>query len=78
MAIETKPIRISAQLGLGDEVVRLLRLMADRIDKPRIETVAQYSGGVSNPPTQAEVTAVANKVNEVIVALINSGLMESP
>lgn len=88
MTIETAPIYFPQGLEIDRSVLQVLQTMADRIDKPRVETVAQLgtvSFTVSNPPTQAEVIAIANavvenrnKLNELIVAFINAVIMEAP
>lgn len=38
-----------------------------------IAAVADLAGGVSNPPTQAEVTAIYNKINDLLAAMRTAG-----
>jgi len=40
--------------------------------------VAQLAQAVSNPPTQAEVQALSDKVDELLAALVASGEMAGP
>lgn len=37
--------------------------------------VADLAGGITNPPTQAEVTAIYNKVNDLLAKLRTSGVL---
>lgn len=88
MTIETEPIYFPAGLEIDRPVLQVLQLIVDRVDKPRVENVTQLGTlglTVSNPPTQAEVIAIANavvenrnKLNELIVAFINAVIMEAP
>lgn len=41
----------------------------------RALAVASLAGGISNPPTQAEVAAIYNGVNALLVALRNAGVL---
>jgi len=40
--------------------------------------VAQLAQAVSNPPTQAEVQAISDKVDELLAALVAAGEMAAP
>ena len=43
----------------------------------QIPNIAAISGSVSNPPTQAQVQAIQDKLNAVIAAMISAGMMHS-
>jgi hypothetical protein len=52
--------------SLNDVVAALSFDMANKVNVP---SVTQLSQTISNPPTQAQVTALQNKLNELILAL---------
>lgn len=76
MPITTKPPFIGAGLNLDRALLGLLQSIIDRIEKPRIEEVANVTGTISDPPTQAEVLAIGNKVNELLQALRDANMLE--
>ena len=52
--------------GLKDLCDALSVAMANKVDVPSVPTLLQT---ISNPPTQAQVQAIQNKLNELIIAL---------
>lgn len=51
-----------------------IKTLVDRV----AANVATLGGSISNPPTQGEVTAIRDKVNALINALVAAGLMAPP
>lgn len=76
MPITTKPPYIGAGLDLDRNMQGLIQNIIDRIEKPRIEAVPNVVGTISNPPTQAEVLAIGNKLNQLLEALRASQFLE--
>ena len=52
--------------GLKDLCDDLNSQLVNKVDVPAVTTLSQT---ISNPPTQAQVQAIQNKLNEVILAL---------
>jgi len=79
MAVSETQIVIPTQLSKDRVLLGLLQSMQDWTKKPRIVAVADLSLTVSNPPTQAEVQAIANKVDELLGALrsTNSNILDT-
>ena len=57
-------------------IISLLQQIADNLNGVWAENTAQLTTAISNPPTQAEVVEIGNKVNEIITALVNAGVMD--
>jgi len=79
MAVSETQIVIPTQLSKDRVLLGMLQSMQDWTKKPRIVAVADLSLTVSNPPTQAEVQAIANKVDELLGALrsTNSNILDT-
>ena len=79
MAVSKTTINIPTQLSKDRVLLGMLQSMKDWTEKPRIEAVANLNLTVSNPPTQAEVQQIANKVDELLEALRsdNSNILDS-
>ena len=52
--------------ALADTCAQLNTALANKVDEPSVITLSQT---ISNPPTQAQVQAIQNKLNELITAL---------
>ena len=81
MAIERQNIRVAPGLIEGDQfdtraTLGILRRIADQLNGTWAENAPQLTTAISNPPTQAEVVEIGNKVNEIITALVNAGIMD--
>ncbi len=79
MAVSKTTINIPTQLSKDRVLLGMLQSMKDWTEKPRIEAVDNLNLTVSNPPTQAQVQAIANKVDELLEALRsdNSNILDS-
>jgi hypothetical protein len=83
MAVDRIKIRVTAYLIKPDGAVdnygmrSLLEQMANQLNGTWITEVDQLTTSISDPPTQAEVQEIGNKVNELIVAIQNGRLMDS-
>lgn len=79
MAISRTRINIPTQLSKDRVLLGMLQSMKDWTEKPRIEAVDNLNLTVSNPPTQAEVQQIADKVDELLEALRsdNSNILDS-
>lgn len=58
--------------ALGQDVARWLQQVANRRRAP----IANLGLTISNPPTQAEVQAIANKIDAILAADRTAGLQE--
>ena len=81
MAIDRTDFNVPASiLRTGDldirTTLRLLEQIATELNGRWVVNVAQLDITVEDPPTQANVQAIGNKVNEIIVALINARIMD--
>jgi hypothetical protein len=63
---DSKKVYIPASLGLGREHLALLQQFADRI--AAIGEVDDLGQTISNPPTQAQVQAISDKIDELLEA----------
>ena len=78
MAIVTKVLRIPAKLFVRDQdLAGFLQAVIDRIEKPRIEAVVDLNQTISASPTQAEVQALTDKVDELLAALRTASILEN-
>ena len=81
MAITRTNIHIASSVIRDGEVddyamISLLQQIKDNLNGTWAVNVAQLTTAISDPPTQAEVVEIGNKVNAVITALINAGIMD--
>ena len=79
MAVSETRINIPTQLSEDRVLLGLFQTMKDWTEKPRIVAVADLNLTVSNPPTQAEVQSIADKVDELLQALRsdNSNILDT-
>lgn len=79
MAVSETRINIPTQLSKDRVLLGMLQTMKDWTEKPRIEAVANLNLTVSNPPTQAQVQAIADKIDELLEALRsdNSNILDT-
>ena len=79
MAIDETRINIPTQLSADRVLVSMLQTMKQWTEGKRIVAVADLTQTISNPPTQAEVQAIQNKINELLQALRsdNSNILDS-
>lgn len=79
MAVSETRINIPTQLSKDRVLLGMLQTMKDWTEKPRIEAVANLNLTVSDPPTQAQVQAIADKVDELLEALRsdNSNILDT-
>ena len=79
MAVSETRINIPTQLSEDRVLLGMLQTMKDWTEKPRIVAVADLNLTVSNPPTQAEVQSIADKVDELLQALRsdNSNILDT-
>lgn len=78
MAVVSRPIYIPEGIT-GDRVLLgLLESIRQRVDTPRVESVEDLTQTISDPPTQAEVQAVQDKVNELLEALRVAIILDPP
>ena len=77
MPVVTKPIRIPNKLEADRILIGFLQTVVDRVELPRVEDVEALSIVISDPPTQAEVAAIGNKVNEILAAFKAASVMDS-
>lgn len=68
MTVNTTRVNIPTQLDPNNQRVLLstLQLVEDWTNNPRIEAVADLAITASDPPTQAELQAVIDKINELL------------
>lgn len=68
MTVNTTRVNIPTQLDPNNQRVLLstLQLFEDFANNPRIEAVADLAITASDPPTQAELQAVIDKINELL------------
>lgn len=76
MAIITKPLRIPAGLFNDQTLVGFLQSVVDRVEKPRVDAINDLDQTISNPPTQAEVQAISDKIDEILANWRTSGILE--
>lgn len=69
MAVDTAKVVIPEQLTTDRVELGALNSIKQWTEGKRIEAVATLDLTVTNPPTQAEVQAIANKVDELIEKL---------
>ena len=79
MAVSETKINIPTQLSKDRVLLGMLQTMKDWTEKPRIVAVADLNLTVSNPPTQAEVQSIADKIDELLQALRsdNSNILDT-
>lgn len=81
MAVNTTKVNIPTQLDPNNQRVLLstLQLVEDFANNPRIEAVADLSQTISDPPTQAEVQAISDKIDELLGKLrsANSNILDT-
>ena len=79
MAVSTTKVNLPTQ-WTGDRVtLGTLQLVQDWTQKPRIEAVADLNQTISDPPTQAEVQAISDKIDELLGKLrtTNSNILDT-
>ena len=54
-------------------VTELIRI----VNKKQTSAIADLNQTISNPPTQAEVQAISDKIDELLAAMRTAGLMET-
>lgn len=50
--------------------------LSNYLDGLVMTSITELSQTISNPPTQGEVQAISNKIDEIIIELKDKGLME--
>lgn len=76
MAITTKPLAVPNRWGEEDRVLlSFLTAVIDRIEKPRVEAVADLNQTISGPSV-AEVQALSDKMDELLAALRTAKILE--
>lgn len=77
MAITTKPLAVPNRWGDNQDRVMLSFLTAviDRIEKPRVEAVADLNQTIAGPSV-AEVQALSDKMDELLAALRTANILE--
>ncbi|NIA67772.1 hypothetical protein HBA54_04140 [Pelagibius litoralis] len=78
MAITTKRLRLPAKLFDGDQDTQgFLQAVIDRIEKPRIEAVADLNITVNGPDSLAQLQLTINKVDELLAAIRTANILEN-
>lgn len=81
MTVNTTRVNIPTQLDPNNQRVLLstLQLFEDWTKNPRIVAVANLDQTISDPPTQAEVQAISDKIDELLTALRspNSNILDT-
>ena len=79
MAVSTTLVNIPTQWTADRVTVATMQLMEDWTKRPRIEAVADLNQTISNPPTQAEVQAISDKIDELLGKLrsTNSNILDT-
>ena len=79
MAVSTTKVNIPTQLSTDRVLQGTLQLMEDWTKRPRIEAVADLNQTISDPPTQAEVQAISDKIDELLGKLrsTNSNILDT-
>ncbi len=79
MAVNTTEVNLPTKLSVNRVLLGTLQLFVDWTKGKRIEAVADLTQTISNPPTQAEVQAIQDKVNELLSNLRsdNSNILDS-
>lgn len=79
MAVNTTEVNLPTKLSVNRVLLGTLQLFVDWTKGKRIEAVADLTQSISNPPTQAEVQAIQDKVNELLTNLRsdNSNILDS-
>ena len=81
MAIDRTNFVVPASLLRTGEIdvrttLGLLQQISKELNNEWMENIPQLTITVSDPPTQAEVQEIGNKVNEILAALVNARLMD--
>lgn len=81
MAIDRTDFNVPASILRTGELdirttLRLLEQIANELNGTWVKNVAQLDITVQDPPSQANVQAIGNKMNELIAALINARIMD--
>ena len=79
MAVDKTRIVIQEQLTTDRVELGVLQSIQQWTEGKRIEAVDDLTQAISNPPTQAEVTVIQNKINELLQKLRsdNSNILDS-
>ncbi len=79
MAVDRTRIVIPEQLTSDRVLLGMLISVKQWTEGKRIEAVDTLTQTISNPPTQAEVTAIQSKLNELIIKLRsdNSNILDT-
>lgn len=79
MAVNTTQVNLPTKLSVDRVLLGTLQLFVDWTKGKRIEAVADLTQSISNPPTQAQVQAIQDKVNELLANLRsdNSNILDS-
>lgn len=79
MAVNTTEINLPTKLSVNRVLLGTLQLFVDWTKGKRIEAVPDLTQTISDPPTQAEVQAIQDKVNELLGNLRsdNSNILDS-
>ncbi len=79
MAVDRTEIVIQEQLTTDRVLLGMLQSMKQWTEGKRIEAVATLTQSISDPPTQAQVLAIQNKLNELIEKLRsdNSNILDT-
>ena len=79
MAVDKTRIVIQEQLTTDRVELGVLQSIQQWTEGKRIEAVDDLTQSISDPPTQAEVTAIQNKLNELLQKLRsdNSNILDS-
>ena len=79
MAVNTTEVNLPTKLSVNRVLLGTLQLFVDWTKGKRIEAVADLTQTISNPPTQAEVQAIQDKLNELLGNLRsdNSNILDS-
>lgn len=76
MAVITKPVRIPNKLNVDRVLLGLLTSIIDRIERARVEEVDDLNQTISASPTQAEVQAISDKVDELLAAFRTANILD--
>ena len=81
MAIDRTNFVVPASLLRTGEIdvrttLGLLQQISKELNNEWMENIPQLTITVTDPPTQAEVQEIGNKVNAILAALVNGRLMD--
>lgn len=79
MAVGTTKVNIPTKWSTDRVTINTMQLVEDWTKRPRCVAVDDLTQSISNPPTQAEVQAIQNKINELLASLRtdNSNILDT-